>query len=140
MIDPGMRDDGPDLTERLLRQFAGLWLVFIGGFSLLLILGRDRPILGAVLGLLAVIPALSGLVRPASVEPLFRLAMAVAMPIGWVVSHVLMAAIFYLVITPVGLFFRIIGRDAMARRAPTLPSQWVPRESSADPRRYWHQS
>ena len=140
MIDPGMRDDGPELTDRLLRQFAGLWLAVIGGLSLFYALGRDRPVLGIVLGLTAVIAGLAGLVRPSSVAPLFRVAMAVATPIGWVVSHVLLGAIFYLVLTPLALFFRLIGRDAMVRRSPSLSSQWVTREPTTDPQRYLHQS
>ncbi len=50
----------------------------------------------------------------------------VALPIGFVLSQVLMAVIFYLVITPIGLVFRLIGRDAMGRR-------WEPQRKS-----YWH--
>ena len=42
--------------------------------------------------------------------------MIVALPIGFVLSHVIMAIIFYLVITPIGLVFRLMGRDVLGRR------------------------
>jgi hypothetical protein len=97
--------------------------------------------LGLMLGMVAVVPGIAGLARPRNVEPLFRVAMAAAMPIGWVVSHVLLGVIFYLVITPLALFFRVIGRDALVRRAaPGSTTQWVAREPTTDPGRYWHQS
>jgi hypothetical protein len=140
MIDPGMRDEGPELTDRLLRQFAALWIVFIGGFAIFYGIGRARVVPGVVLGLLAVIPGLWGLVRPRSMELLFRIAMAIATPIGWVVSLVLLAAIFYVVMTPLALVFKMIGRDALARGTARAASQWVPRETTSDVRRYWYQS
>lgn len=62
-------------------------------------------------------------------------------PIGWVVSHVLLGAIYYLVFTPVGLLLRLFGKDPMTRRLePTAASYWIehrPCESKAD--RYFHQ-
>jgi hypothetical protein len=55
----------------------------------------------------------------------------VAFPIGFVLSHVLIAVIYYLVITPIGLLFRLVGRDAMLRRPdPSLPSYWHARPTS----------
>ena len=52
----------------------------------------------------------------------------VAFPIGFVISHVLMAVIYYLVITPIGLLFRLIGRDVLGKR--------IDRGSGAAS--YWH--
>ena len=141
MIETSVHEDGPEITDRLLRQFAGLWLAVFTGLALLQGMGRGRLVLASLLAVLALVFGLAGLVRPRSVEPLFRIAMAVATPIGWVVSHVLLSVIFYLVITALAIFFRLIGRDALARQAtPGAASQWVPREQSTDPRRYWHQS
>ena len=42
--------------------------------------------------------------------------MCAAFPIGWVVSHALMAAIYYLVITPMAVAMRLLGRDPLDRR------------------------
>lgn len=46
----------------------------------------------------------------------FRVLSLATIPIGFVVSHVLIAAIYYLVFTPMSLFFWLSGRDAMQRK------------------------
>jgi hypothetical protein len=70
------------------------------------------------------------------------LALTVAtMPIGVVVSFVLLGAFYFLLLTPVGLFFRLIGRDSLRlrfdRKARTY---WVPHKAPASVERYFHQS
>jgi len=61
-------------------------------------------------------------------------------PIGFVVSHVLMGVVFYLVITPVGLVFRLIGRDPLSRRFDrNAPTYWVKHEEPDDVERYFRQ-
>ena len=51
-------------------------------------------------------------------------------------DHVLMASIYYLLITPFALVFRLIGRDVIGRRIDrTLPTYWrdrgAPRPASS---------
>ncbi len=54
--------------------------------------------------------------------------MAVTARIAKVVTFLLLAVIFLLVILPVGVIFRIIGRDIMLRKfEPKLTSYWVDR-------------
>ena len=45
--------------------------------------------------------------------------MVLAFPIGWTVSQVILLLMFYGLFTPIGLVFRLIGRDPLqrARRA-----------------------
>ena len=65
----------------------------------------------------------------------------ITFPIGLVVSHVVVGVIFYLVFTPLALFFRLVGRDALEREFdPSLTTYWVPRKAPADVRRYFRQS
>ena len=47
---------------------------------------------------------------------LFVVLMLVAYPIGFVLSHVLIAAIYYVVMTPIALLFRITGRDVIGKK------------------------
>ena len=62
------------------------------------------------------------------------------MPIGWVVSFILMAAFYYLLLAPLGLFFRLIGRDPLYRRFdPTAKSYWMSRQPPKGPEQYFHQ-
>ena len=46
---------------------------------------------------------------------LYVVLMVVAWPIGFVISHVFLAVVYYLVMTPIGLVFRLLGRDAIGR-------------------------
>ena len=51
-----------------------------------------------------------------------------------------MAVLFYGVFTPIGLFFRLIGRDPLHRRfQPEADTYWVARRPATDVRRYFRQ-
>jgi hypothetical protein len=127
-------------TPRTLRQFAAAWLVFflLGGLHQYLV--RGRPQVGLIMAGLAVAVGVLGLARPVAVRWLFVGAMVAAFPIGWVVSQLMLLVMFFAVITPVALIFRIIGRDALQRKpAPDRASLWVPKTTPSDVRRYFKQ-
>jgi hypothetical protein len=64
----------------------------------------------------------------------------VTMPIGFVVSFVLLAVFYFLLLTPVALVFRLIGRDVLCRRFDAAAeSYWVPHKANEDMARYFHQ-
>jgi hypothetical protein len=66
--------------------------------------------------------------------------MYAAFPIGWTVSHVLMAFIYYVVITPIGLIIRATGRDPLLRRFDRSASTyWVHHPPPGDITRYFRQ-
>jgi hypothetical protein len=59
---------------------------------------------------------------------------------GTVVSNFLMVIIYYGVLTPVGLFRRMLGSDPMERRwDPAAKSYWKPVKETEDSRRYFSQ-
>jgi hypothetical protein len=61
-------------------------------------------------------------------------------PIAWTVSHVILAAIYFLVATPIALVLRAIGRDPMQRRFERKAgSYWVPRQQERGRGRYFRQ-
>jgi len=63
-----------------------------------------------------------------------------ALPIGLVVSTAVLLVIFYLLLTPLALVFKILGRDPLDRRlAPDLEGYWKVRRSTDDRRRYLRQ-
>jgi hypothetical protein len=77
---------------------------------------------------------------PQALRPLWAVLMVVNYPIGWVVTHVVMALIFYLVVTPVGVIMRLTGRDPMERGFDrTAKTYWKPRHTEHDPARYFRQ-
>jgi hypothetical protein len=64
-----------------------------------------------------------------------------AMPIGLVISFLLMATFYFLILTPVGLVFRLLGRDVLARKFKAdTPTYWTPHQQTCDPEQYFHQS
>lgn len=66
--------------------------------------------------------------------------MYLAFPIGWVISHIMMAAIYYLVFTPIGLFMRLLGRDPLSRSFDeSADTYWVEHQPDENPDRYFRQ-
>jgi len=84
---------------------------------------------------------LCSLVSPRATRVIYLALTIAATPIGLAVSLVMLAAFYFLLLTPVGLLFRLIGRDPLhrtfARKADTY---WVPRGPPPSAERYFHQS
>lgn len=127
-------------SSRTLRQFAGAWLGVFAGLACWHGLWRQRPALALVFAGLAVAVGLLGLVKPQSVRTVFVAAQVVAFPVGWAVSHLLLGILFYGVFTPLGLFFRLVGRDVLRRqRQPEAATYWTPKPAATDLRSYFRQ-
>ena len=66
---------------------------------------------------------------PGILAPFNRMWMKLAEVLHKVVSPVVLGAMFFAVITPVGIFMRLIGRDALKRKFdPSLESYWIVRQ------------
>ena len=64
----------------------------------------------------------------------------VTYPIGWVLSHVILAIFYYGLLTPLGLVFRLMGRDPLQRRLdPNIKSYWTPHQAHHNQERYFRQ-
>jgi hypothetical protein len=62
------------------------------------------------------------------------------LPIGFVVSFILLAAFYYMVVTPIGLVFRLMRRDPLCRKFDnTTDSYWLRRRPAKDLNRYFRQ-
>ncbi len=130
-----------DPTKREIRQFALLWLpafcFLIGGW-----LGYRLAAWPAALGLAGcgASSIVVGILRPRWMRSVFVGWMWAAFPIGWTVSHLLMGAIYYLAITPIGWIIRLSGRDPLARRFDRKSeTYWTPRAEDVEPSRYFRQ-
>jgi carbamoyltransferase len=61
-------------------------------------------------------------------------------PVGWLVSHLLLAIVYYGILTPIGLSLRVTGYDPLSRRAKRQSTTyWIPRPEASDPKRYFRQ-
>lgn len=73
-------------------------------------------------------------------RPVYLGWMYAAFPIGWTVSHIVLGAVFFLAVTPVGLLMRLFGHDPMRRRPdPEATSYWEARKGEPDAKRYFRQ-
>jgi len=135
--------------ERTLRQFG--WIA-LGGFGFLAVLawfewlvfsfglGTARAYVAGGAAALGVVAALTSLIYPRANRFLFVGLSIAAYPIGYVLSHLLLAALFFGLFAPIAVLFRLIGRDPMKRRfEPAATTYWMPARSTPDHERYFRQ-
>jgi Gpi18-like mannosyltransferase len=128
----------PDRTT--LRQFSEFGMFVLGMVLAPLALWRGQVTAAAALWTIAVALRLAGLVRPSWLKPLFVGLTVLTWPIGWAVSHAALAVTYYLVITPMALVFRLLGRDALQRRFDRqAASYWEPYNPDRGLKRYLRQ-
>jgi hypothetical protein len=64
----------------------------------------------------------------------------ITLPIGWIVSFILLATFYFLIITPLGLVFRLLGRDSLCRKFDSAKdSYWLTYRPPGTIDRYFHQ-
>jgi saxitoxin biosynthesis operon SxtJ-like protein len=136
--------------RKTLRSFAILWFVFFAlagaviAWRTGLIGSTPNPAatwtVPLVLWTLAVTVSAVGLAFPAAIKPVYVIWMGASFPIGWTVSHVLLGLTYFGMFTLVGAIFRVMGRDALARRLDrNAATYWVKRSPPADNGRYFKQ-
>lgn len=125
--DPALRDTR--LKAREGRVFA---LTLTGGFLFLAAVGlwRGADILLAVSLSMAVISLLAALLVPGHLTRVNKAWLKIGEAIGRVTTPVLMALIYYLVVTPIALI-----RRAVSRRQPPSVSNWHRRPPLPPPSR-----
>ena len=97
------------------------------------------PTVWVLLGLAAYC-GIGAAAAPMILKPLFIGMSVVGVPIGIVVSFLMLAIIYFLVITPIALIFKIIGRDSMTRKfEPAAQTYWVKRPPTINVKRYFRQ-
>ena len=128
-------------TTRELRQFAGVWFP---GFFILLggVVGYKTGSLpiAATIWSVSFVVSLIGYLVPSFMRVIFVGWMLAGYPIGWTISHVMLAVIFYLVLAPIGLLMRLFGNDPMQRQLDrSAKTYWVPHNPGGDTKRYFKQ-
>jgi len=110
-----MKEAIPELDRRGLRNFgltfAGIVAVL---FGLLLpwVFGHANPVWPWIV---AAIFVLWSLALPKTLRVFYRLWMRFGLLLNAVMSRVILGIVFYLVVLPTGLIFRLRGRDPMRR-------------------------
>jgi hypothetical protein len=86
---------------------------------------RGRVGRAEVIGATGVVLLTLGLTRPRLLAPVSRVWWKFALLLGWFNARVLLSLFFFLVLTPVGLVWRLIGKDPLARRRASWKG-WTP--------------
>ena len=90
-------------------------------------LWKSIILLASGLFVLSIIFAIVVVAIPARLAPLNKLWYQFGMLLGLIVSPVVLGIIFFLLITPVGVFTRFLGRDVLRMKKRVVPSYWVER-------------
>jgi len=118
-----------DLSSKNLRKF-GLLVGFVFLLIVMWMLWKDRavqirPFLGGF-GLLLII---LGALVPRLLRPVYQVWMGFALAIGWVVSRVLLIFVFVVVMVPIGLVLKILGKRMLdIHPKEKRDSYWILRE------------
>ena len=112
----------PELDRKGLREFGlvtgGIVAVLFGLFFPWLL---DRPIAiwplqplwpWVIFGVLGAM----GLIVPMALNPVYKVWMRFGLLMGRIMTPLIMSIVFYLVITPVGLFRKVFATDSLARK------------------------
>jgi Saxitoxin biosynthesis operon protein SxtJ len=118
-------------NQRTLRQFAALLILILGGMAA----WKGNYAAAAVVAAIGLL----GLAIPAALRPIYVAWMIVAFPIGWLVSHVMLAVLYFVLFLPLGLMFRLLGRDALSLRKPSVETYWTEKQQPEDVVRYFRQ-
>jgi hypothetical protein len=139
-LDPG---------RRILRQFGFIAAVAFGLLGALVLwkgnlFGFDlgdavRPVT-LTLWALGILSGAFSVVYPEANRPLYVGLAVLTYPIGLAVSFIIMVILFYGLITPVGLLFRVIRRDPLHRKwERDAKSYWVPSQGTREKKDYLRQ-
>ena len=128
-------------SKKELRIFSALQILFFALVAFVIVRKHtetlDVPVMivsvSAVVGIL-------GMIFTPLIRVVYVVWMAILFPVGWVVSHVLMGIVFYLVFTPIAVLMRIVGYDPMKRKfEPDAKTYWVRRQPRSETAHYFKQ-
>lgn len=127
-------------SHRDLRVFALVQLIAagVGAWLLHKHWGWDVPAIAVMV--IAVTLLGVGMAQPERLQSLFVIWMLAAFPLGWVMSHLMLAIVYYGVVTPIGLMLRLAGRDSLQQRSRSdATTFWIERPAPPESSRYFRQ-
>jgi hypothetical protein len=112
----------PDATE--LRKFGAAMIV---GFGIIgsVLLWREHSAAAMGCYVFGSVTGAIGLTGAKIALPFYWAWMGIAFVMGNIVSRLLLAIVYYGVLTPIGLFRRGLGRDPLLLKRPECDSYWI---------------
>jgi len=73
------------------------------------------------------------LICPRLLAPLYKAWMKFGHVLGWINARIILAFVFFVVVTPIGLLMRLLGKDLLRMKSRTTDSYWIQRDKPLDP-------
>ena len=125
---------GPKSPERSFGVSVGGVLVLLAG----ILLWRHRVLRAEVLGGVGAVLLALGLIAPALLKYPSKYWWKFSRALGHVMARVWLTALFLLILTPINLVWRMIGRDPLVRRRDKWPG-WSPYPARYRNRKHYDQ-
>ena len=127
--------------KKQLRDFGKISLVMLPAIGLLLNLLDKLPLSGLIIFCLSGLAMyISSRISTDIIKPIYVVFVVVTFPIGWVISHLVMGIFYFGIITPVAVFFKIIKRDPLCRKADkNASSYWIKCKNNRSTKDYFNQ-
>ena len=97
----------------------GFILLIIGLF--LFVKGKDLFVYFFLIGSILII---LGGITPFILKPIYKIWMIFAVIIGWIMTRIILSVLFFSIITIIGLFTRLIGKDFLNLKSKSNESYW----------------
>ena len=97
----------------------GFILLMIGVF--LFVREKDSFIYFFSIGSILII---LGGITPVILKPIYKIWMIFAVIIGWIMTRVILSVLFFSIITTIGIFTRLIGKDFLNLKSKNNESYW----------------
>lgn len=120
-----------DLSKKSLRKFG----LIVGAVFVLLTLWLTfknyHPTLRYILGTIGILLIVFGIFLPKVLKGIYLFWIGIALAIGWVISRILLIILYYVVLTPIGLIGRSIGKEFLDIKPKYKETYWIKKNSSA---------
>ncbi len=128
-------------SRRELRLFAALvFPAFWTVVALLVLFRAGMPRVAITIAALTLPISIVGLISPAFMRWIYLGMIYATYPIGFVISHILLAIVYYLILTPIGLALALAGKDPMNRKfEANRRTYWLDKEETTDVDSYFRQ-
>jgi hypothetical protein len=124
--------------SREVRRFGLMWAAAASLVAGLLFLRHHASVAWGLWSLAIVVGAAS-VIRPSVGRYFHRGWMNLAYVINFLLTRITLSLLFWIVLTPVAILFKIIGRDALRlKRSASADSYWREHDKIPDPAYYRH--
>lgn len=77
----------------------------------------------------SIIFVITAFIAPVFLKPIYAFWMGLAFVLGWINTRLILLIVFYLILTPMGLIARLLGKDPLDRKADrAVGSYWKKKE------------